>query len=258
MGMELVQKIMKEWYLLLSHLSVTLSEPVKQVSDWVQLPFLSVLLLGFVGSLSPCQLTTNLSAMAYVSRRPGHGRWWPEAFAYTMSKVLVYTLIGGGVIFLGFRLEQAAIPVAVAARKIIGPLMVIIGLSFLGLIPLRVSFWSQPSERPECHLPQAQVSEAFSLGVLFSFAFCPTFFWLFFGLMIPMALGNAGGWVFPGLFAVGASLPLLVFSGLVGLGGQTCTAWIDRLKDSHRKISRVAGIVFIVAGINDTLIYWLL
>ncbi|MDZ4345104.1 MAG: sulfite exporter TauE/SafE family protein [Candidatus Binatia bacterium] len=256
--MELIQEMMRQWYLLLSQASATLSLPLRGAADQLQLPVFTVLLLGLVGSLSPCQLTTNLSAMAYVSRRPGPGRWWPEAFAYTMSKVLVYTMIGGAVIFLGLRFEQAAIPVAVAARKIIGPLMVIIGLSFLGLIRVGASLGSQPSERPECHLSQGEVSKAFPLGVLFSFAFCPTFFWLFFGLMIPMALGNAGGWVFPGLFAVGASLPLLVFSGLVGLGRRTFTAWIDRLKDSHRKISRVAGIVFILAGINDTLIYWLL
>jgi hypothetical protein len=33
---------------------------------------------------------------------------------------------------------------------------------------------------------------------------------------------------------------------------------MESLKRSHRMVSRVAGVVFIVAGINDTLTYWVL
>ena len=47
---------------------------------------------------------------------------------------------------------------------------------------------------------------AYLLGVAFSFASCPTLFWLFFGLTIPLALRSTGGWTFPGVFPFGSSL----------------------------------------------------
>ncbi len=246
--MELVRDMMREWYLMLSQLSVAISVPLKQVADWVQVPLLSVILLGLVGSLSPCQLTTNLSAMAYVSRRVDWGRVWGEALAYTLGKVLIYMLTGSAVIFLGLKLQEAAIPVVVVARKAIGPLMILIGLGLVGLIRLRGSLGRKFSPWLQSCLPQGGVSGAFFLGVAFSFTFCPTLFWLFFGLMIPLALSNVGGWAFPALFALGTALPLLAFSGLLTCGSDLSDKLMQRLKRSQRKISQVAGAIFIWQG----------
>ena len=104
--------------------------------------------------------------------------------------------------------------------------------------------------------PQRGVIGAFSLGVVFSFTFCPTLFWLFFGLMIPLALISTGGWTYPSLFALGTVVPLLVFSGLLASGSDLSSKLTERLKRSQRRISQVSGVIFIVAGINDTLTYW--
>ncbi len=254
--MELIRDMMREWYLILSQVSVALSVPVKQFADQVQLPLVTVFLLGLVGSLSPCQLTTNLSAMAYVSRRPGAGQVWSEAFAYSLGKFLVYMLIGGAVIFLGLKLEEGAIPVVVVARKAIGPLMILIGLGLLGLICLRGSVGSKLASWLQSRLPQRGVGGAFVLGMGFSFTFCPTLFWLFFGLMIPLALITTGGWIFPGLFAMGTAIPLLAFAGLLVAGSEMGVIWIERLRRSQGRITQFSGMVFIVLGINDTLTYW--
>lgn len=256
--MEIVQSAMREWYLLLSQASVVLSMPVKEAADGLQLPLLTVFLFGLVGALSPCQLTTNLSAMAYVCRRAGEGQVWNEALAYTIGKVLVYMLAGGAVIFLGLKLQQSAIPVVVVARKLVGPLMILIGLSFLGLIRLRGSFGEGLGRWLQSRLPQRGALGAFSLGVVFSFTFCPTLFWLFFGLMIPLALTSAGGWTFPGLFALGTVLPLLAFSGLLTSGSDLSSKMGEHLRLYQHKISQISGSIFILAGINDTLTYWLI
>lgn len=254
--MELLQEMMREWYLLLSQVSVALSVPVKEFADRIQLPLLTVFLLGFVGALSPCQLTTNLSAMAYVSRRLGAGQLWTEALAYSLGKVIVYMLTGGVVIFLGLKLDQAAIPVVVATRKVIGPLMILIGLGFVGLIRLRSPLGRRIAAWLKSCLPERGVAGAFSLGVVFSFTFCPTLFLLFFGLMIPLALISTGGWVFPGIFALGTTLPLLAFAGLVAMGSDMGRTLMEGLKQSGRRITQFSGVIFILAGINDTLTYW--
>jgi len=254
--MELIQEMMRQWYLLLSQASATLSLPLRGVADQLQLPVFTVLLFGLAGALSPCQLTTNLSAIAYVSRRPGEGQIWSEALAYTLGKILVYTLLGGTVILLGFTLQQSAIPIVVITRKIVGPLMIVIGFGLMGLIRLRGSFGEGPARWLRARIPQKGVLGAFLLGTVFSFSFCPTLLWLFFGLMIPLALASTGGWTFPGLFALGTALPLLVFAGLLVSGTDLSSKLTDRLKRYHQNISKVSGGIFILAGVNDTLTYW--
>lgn len=38
--MELIRETMRDWYLLLSQVSIALSVPVKELADWVQIPSL--------------------------------------------------------------------------------------------------------------------------------------------------------------------------------------------------------------------------
>lgn len=254
--MELFQEMMRQWYLLLSQASATLSLPLRGAADELQLPVVAVLLFGLVGALSPCQLTTNLSAIAYVSRRPGEGQIWSEALAYTGGKILVYTLFGGTGILLGFTLQQSAIPIVVITRKIVGPLMIVIGLGLTGFFRLRGSMGGSLAQRFRTQIPQKGVLGAFLLGTVFSFSFCPTLLWLFFGLMIPLALASTAGWIFPGLFALGTALPLLVFAGLLASGSDLSSKLTGRLKHYHQNISKVSGGIFILAGVNDTLTYW--
>lgn len=249
-------ELMREWYVLLSQMSLALSVPIKQIADGLQLPIFAVFLIGLIGALSPCQLTTNLSAIAYVSRRAGGNQVWGEAIAYTIGKVMVYTFAGGAVILLGLKLQQSAIPIVVVTRKLAGPLMILIGLGVLGLITLRGSFGRRLSGWLGLRLRKRGLFGAFSLGVVFSLTFCPTLFWLFFGLMIPLALASAAGWLFPGLFALGTVLPLLVFSALFASGTDLSSKVTERFTRYQHRITQASGAVFILAGINDTLTYW--
>ncbi len=210
--------LLAQWYVVLSQVSATLTVPVSDLADRAALPLVSVFLFGLVGAVAPCQLTTNLSAIAYVGSRLGEARPWRETLAYVLGKVLVYSVLGAAAVAVGRELEAAAIPVAVAARKVLGPLMIVIGLGFLGILRLRGSVGQGASSWLRARLPQRGARWAFLLGVAFSFSFCPTLFWLFFGLTVPLALRSTGGWSFPGLLAVGTALPLLVFTGLLVIG----------------------------------------
>jgi len=249
---------MREWYLVLSQFSAALTVPLSSLAERVELPLVTPLLFGLIGAVAPCQLTTNLSAMAYVSSRLRDGRPGREAFAYILGKVLVYTIVGAAVILLGLQLEASAVPVVIVARKALGPLMIVIGLGLLGLLRLRGSVGRGISTWLQARLPQNGAWGAFLLGMSFSLTFCPTLFWLFFGLTIPLALRSAAGWTFPGLFAVGTTLPLVAFAGLLAAGSGAAGGFVERLKRSSRLISRISGGIFILAGINDTLTYWAL
>lgn len=247
------------WYSVLSQLSATISTPFYALADRVELPLLSALLFGLIGALSPCQLTTNASAMAYVSRQFGEAKVaWKEAVAYTLGKVLVYTMAGGVVILLGVQLEAASIPIVRAARKAVGPLLIVIGLSFLGLFRLKGSVGEGFSSWLKARITQQGVLGAFLMGIAFSFAFCPTLFWLFFGLTIPLALGTKGGLVYPGIFALGTTLPLFAFTAILSFSSQWAETSLKRQAAVHPLLSRVVGVIFLVMGVNDTFTYWAL
>lgn len=249
---------MRDWYIFLSRLTATVGEPLNQLADSVQLPLVSAVLFGLMGATSPCQLTTNLSAIAYVSRRLGEGRPWTEAVTYTLGKVLMYSAVGGAVIGLGLQLESSTIPVVVVARRLLGPLMIVIGLVLVGVLSFRVSLGQRLAQAIQGRVAARGAWGAFLMGVAFSFAFCPTLFLLFFGLTIPLGLRSHAGLLVPGLFAVGTALPLLAYAGLLAGGSGLARGYARRLSRGHSILRKIAGAIFILAGVNDTLTYWAL
>ncbi len=204
------------WYQVLSGLYLAVAQPLRGLADALGLSLLSALLFGLIGGAAPCQLTTNAAALAYVARRAGApGAVALNAAAYILGKALMYMLLGLTVVLAGRELAaQGSIPVIVAARKALGPGMILLGLHLLGLMRLPFAFGQGLAGRLEGRSGSG-AGGAFLLGVAFSFAFCPTLFLLFFGLTIPLALSSPLGIVYPGLFAVGTTLPLL---GLAGPG----------------------------------------
>ena len=245
-----------EWYGVLNLPTATFSEPIGDLADRLNIPLLSALIFGVLGALSPCQLSTNVAALAYTTRYDA-GRAPVAVIAYVAGKALVYTLIGVAAILFGTALQQASIPVIVAARKMLGPALLLVGLSMLGVIRLRVSVGDTAAGWLERHIGGRGVAGAFGMGVAFAVAFCPTLFWLFFGLTLPLAIASPLGFVYPAVFAVGTALPLVMFGVLtagVGMGRSKVLRQADR---AHRPLSILVGVVFVLVGLNEIVLYWL-
>ena len=246
----------QDWYLLLSRPSTLLAVPLGNLATGIDLPLASAFLFGLIGSIAPCQLSTNASAMAYLSRKGRRRIAGREAAAFLLGKVVVYTLLGALAIALGTQLQRAAVPMAIVSRRGLGPILILIGLGLVGAVRLRGGLGTRLSERLRRVAPRAGAGGAFLLGAAFALAFCPTLFWLFFGLTVPLGLVSPLGVAFPALFAVGTSLPVLVLGGLLAAGAPADVG--DRFGRAGRILTRVAGAVLIVVGVNDTLIYWAL
>ena len=250
--------IVREWYLLLSRISASLSGPLGGLADRTQVAPLSAFLFGLMGATAPCQITTNLSAIAYVSRELGSERPWQEATAYTLGKLLVYSLIGGVIIGLGQQIQGAAISVAIVTRRLLGPVMLLIGLVFLDVLRFRMSLGQGVTKALQRRLAARGLWGAFLMGVIFAFAFCPTLFLLFFGLTIPLGVRSRAGLLIPGLFALGTSVPLLAYGGLLAMGSDLGERYLRRVARGHAPVRKIAGVIFLLVGINDTLTYWFL
>src|SRR5687768_10052498 len=99
------------WYALLSTVNAAVATPLRDLSDGLGLPLVSVLIFGLIGATSPCQLTTNAATLAYVTRAGGgRGSVAVNALAYVLGKALVYTIVGITVILAGRQLAQSSIP----------------------------------------------------------------------------------------------------------------------------------------------------
>lgn len=246
------------WYLILSGFYATVAVPVRALSDTLGVPPLSALLFGLLGAAAPCQLTTNAGALAYVAREvDGRRAVAGRALAYLLGKALVYTTIGVVVILAGRELAPRLIPTIVVARKVFGPLMILLGLYLLGLVPLHFSLGQGLADRIEARAGGG-AGGSFLLGSALAFCFCPTHFLLFFGLTIPLALQSPVGIVYPGLFALGTTLPLLGLAALLTAGVGATQRYLADARRLDAWLRPVAGVVLILAGLNDTVVYWFL
>ncbi len=251
-----MQELLLDWYGVLSRLSAVVSVPVSQLSTRIGSPVLSAFLFGLIGAVAPCQLTTNASVMAFVGRQGTRVAAVREAVAFVAGKVLVYSLFGGLIVLLGVQVRATAVPLAIVTRQALGPVMILIGLALLGLFHLRGGFGTRLAVHAQRRLPRSGTAGAFLMGATFALAFCPTLFWLFFGLTLPLAMSASSGVAFPALFAVGTGVPVLVLGALLAAG-----APVDgraALGRAGRVLTRLSGIAFVLLGLNDTLVYWTL
>ncbi len=254
--------IILEYYRLISSLFNAVSTPIRGLIDTVNLPLVSALLFGILGATAPCQLSTNVAALAFLSRGVDDARrLWGQTLAFVAGKVTVYLIVGGVVVALGLKIDQitaTAVPIVVIARRALGPLLIIVGLFMLGLLASHLSLGDRFSAWLYHKVGRRQgVLPAYLLGIAFSFTFCPTLFWLFFGLTIPLAIASPGGIVFPGVFAVGTTLPVLGLA-LLAFRAVNTGQFVKRFKAATVWIQRAVGVIFILIGINEIILYWLI
>lgn len=250
---------MADWYAFLSQLSAALVGPLGALSGETGIPIVSAFLLGMVGSVAPCQLSANLATLAYVSREAREPRLATAAIgAYLAGKIIVYSLIGLVVLFFGLALvSSGSVPFFALVRKAMGPVLLLSGILVLGLIRLPFSLGDTLGQGLIRKGGNSGAGGAFLMGMGFSLAFCPTMFMLFFGLLMPMSIRAPGGFTFPGAFAVGTAMPLIVLGGLVSLGLLGTYGLAGKARRADKVLRIVMGAVFILLGINEIINYWL-
>lgn len=241
-------------YNLMSQFSSFVSKPFFIIANYLESwPIIFALLLGIVGALAPCQLTGNISALTLYGNRSFQQKIvWKDVLFFTLGKIVAFSLLGGLVWILGREIQENLISYFPWIRKVMGPLLIIVGMYMLGFIKLKGTinlFKGTKDYQQETPLG------SFMLGFSFSLAFCPTMFILFFVTLMPIVLSSSYGFILPSLFALGTALPLILIILIIWyLGGG------GLLMKKGRKfgvfIQRTSGIIMVVLGIFDTITYW--
>ncbi|SEM15199.1 Cytochrome c biogenesis protein CcdA [Mesobacillus persicus] len=242
-------------YQFLSEISQVLSSPFFNiVNETKQFPILAALILGLIGALAPCQLTGNIGAITlYGSKSIQTRHQWVEIGFFVLGKIVVFTALGLAVWGLGRGFQDLLPEFFSVFRKFIGPLFIVIGLVLAGMIKLR---WLDLLTKRLPKLEGSGKAGSFLLGVSFSIAFCPTMFSLFFFSLMPLVVSSSYGAVLPSIFAIGTSVPVLVFAGIItyiGLDGSI----MKKSRKIGNFIQKAAAGLFILIGILDTITYWL-
>jgi sulfite exporter TauE/SafE len=212
------------------------------------MPWISALVLGFMTSISPCPLATNITAIGFISKDiDNRNRVFINGLLYTLGRAITYTAIAL-ILYLGADQFKFSGFFQQYGEKILGPLLIIIGLFMLDVIKIKFPGMSGLSSKME-NKSRWSYFDAILLGMLFALAFCPYSGVLYFGMLVPMTISSASGLYLPVLFAIATGIPVIIVSWILaytlsGIGG-----FYNKIKSFEIWFRRVIATLFIIVGI---------
>jgi len=208
--------------------------------------------LGLLTSVSPCPLAANIAAMSYLGREVGsRRRALVGGLLYTLGRALAYAALAAMLVGGLLSIPQVALFLQAHMSRVLGPLLVVVGLVLLEWIRLP-GFGSRIYDRTGDRLVKAGLIGALPLGAVLALAFCPVSAGLFFGGLIPLALEHRSSIWLPALYGVGTGLPVVVFAVLVSAGLAWAGSAFHRLQAVELWARRVTAVVVIVVGLYYT------
>ncbi len=241
-------------YSFLSQISNLLSQPFLNIAhNTTTIPILSAFVLGIVGAMAPCQITSNLGAITlYSNQSLQKGIVWKELFLFIFGKIIAFSGLGLIVWLMGKEIQSTLTLYFPWLRKLIGPILILVGLYLLGLFKM---YWNVTLFKvPERFLKKGKTG-SFLMGLGFSLAFCPTMFVLFFVTLMPLVYSTFYGVILPSIFAIGTSVPVIFFIFILWYLGFSGTL-MKKGRQAGSFVQKAAGIVMILLGILDTITYW--
>jgi len=224
-------------------------EIINSLIDNYNIPALSAFLLGILTSISPCPLATNITAIAFISKdikTPKHTIL--SGLFYTLGRGISYTLLAT-LIYFGLSSFQVSRIFQGWGDKVLGPVLIIIGLIMFGVIKINLKNNSQMIEKIKLWLADKGYLGSLALGMLFAFAFCPYSGVLFFGVLIPLVLKSTAGLLLPPLFAIGTGLPVIIFSILIAFSMQAVGKAFNAIQKIEKWLRYGVASVFLLTGV---------
>ena len=216
--------------------------------DNTSIPWVTALVLGFMTAISPCPLATNITAVGFISKDiKNRNRIFLNGILYTAGRAISYTALAF-VLFLGADQLKFSGFFQKYGEKIIGPILIIIGLFMLDVI--RIKFPALEGLTSKIGKKKKWgYWDAILLGIIFALAFCPYSGVLYFGMLIPMTISSSSGMILPVIFATATGIPVIVTAWLLAYALSGIGTFYNRLKTFEIRMRRIVAILFIGVGI---------
>jgi len=223
-------------------------ELLQRILENTQYSFITAAVLGLMTAISPCPLATNISAIGFISRDLGdRRRVFLNGLVYTLGRAVTYVGIAL-IIFFGASQLDISGWFQRWGEKLLGPILIIIGVFMLDLIKLQFpgigSFTEKIGEKG-----RKSYLNTLLLGILFAMAFCPYSGVLYFAMLIPMTVTSAGGLFLPLIFALATGIPVILFAWLLAYAAGNVGKIYGRIKTFELWFRRVVAVLFIAVGI---------
>ena len=213
------------------------------------IPIVAAFFIGIMMAISPCPLATNITAIAYISRKIDNSKHTLLiGFTYALGRMFTYTFIASLIVFFGLNVQAASLALQKYGENIIGPLLIIIGIVMLDLF--KVNFFSGNARLNSFKekLSEKGLLGSFLLGVIFALTFCPFSAVLFFGMLIPLSLKTGDGLILPSVFAFATGLPVIIFSFIMVYSISKLGLIMDKVQTFEKWSRKIASVVFIGVG----------
>ena len=222
---------------------------INALIDNYNIPLLTAFLLGVLTSISPCPLATNITAIVYISKDIKTVKnTLLNGLFYTLGRGISYTLLAT-LIYFGLSSFEISNLFQGWGDKILGPVLIIIGLIMLGIIKIKIGSHNEKVEKLKEWLATKGYLGSLFLGVLFALAFCPYSGVLFFGVLIPLVLNSSESLLLPSVFALGTGLPVIIFSFLIAFSMQKVSQAFKIVQKVEKIMRYAVASIFLATGI---------
>ncbi len=223
-------------------------EVLQNFLETSQFPIFTAFILGLMTAISPCPLATNITAIGYISKDiVSQRKVFVNGLVYTLGRAISYTAIGLLFFFGASQFEFAGF-FQEWGEKLLGPLLIIIGLFMLGVLKLKIPGMGWLTEKME-NKSNNGFWGVLLLGVVFALAFCPYSGVLYFGMLMPMTISSASGLYLPVIFAIATGIPVIIFAWFIAFSIGSLGNVYNKLKTFELWFRRVVAAVFILVGL---------
>lgn len=211
------------------------------------IPWLSAFILGLMTAISPCPLATNITAVGFISKEiDNRNRVFVNGLLYTLGRAISYTAIAL-IIYLGADQFKFGGFFQRYGEKIIGPVLILIGLLMLDVIKIKFPGISRLTSKMENKTHRGYF-DSILLGMIFALAFCPYSGVLYFGMLVPITVSSASGLYLPFVFALATGIPVIIFSWMLAFSVGSIGIAYKKVKNFEIWFRRIVSILFIVVG----------
>lgn len=213
------------------------------------LDIFSAFWLGILTSISPCPLATNIAAVSFISRNLGSSKkvLW-RGLLYAAGRMLTYVAIAVLAVASLLSLPEVSFFLETNMHKIIGPLLIVVGIILLDVLPFTFSASLVGSSLQE-KAGKWGLWGSGILGVVFALTFCPLSAALFFGSLIPLAIDGKSAVLMPSVYGLGTALPVISFAFVMAFGVKSIGRVFDKLTQIEKWVRKLTAVVFIGAGL---------
>jgi cytochrome c-type biogenesis protein len=224
-------------------------------------PVVAAFFLGLMTAISPCPLATNITAIAFISKRIDSSRHTLLAgFVYTLGRMVAYIAVASVIVFFGMNIQFIALGLQHYGELLLGPFLLLCGIYLLDILQFDrlpgEDWFSGFTSGISARLADKGYIGAFLLGLIFAMSFCPFSAVLFFAMLIPLAIGAGDPVIIPTVFALATGLPVIVISFLLVQGVGRCSGIIQKIGAAEVWIRRAVAAVFVVVGVYYVIIIY--